>query len=185
MDAVEAERRLEFVAVDHPRAVGHDAAVIGDGTGDGEDGPERLLAVGPPQHVGDGFADRRMVGDLHIVDWADLLAIAQREARIGAADIGEKNVSCLADTHDHLAAIALQALGTLFLHSLAIRMPRISEIPPSGTASQHGQGQSVAFRRGSAGRSRDIVAGCRRLRSSAGRSTLARMAGANCAGQTE
>jgi hypothetical protein len=53
-----------------------------------------------------------MIGDLHIVDWSDLLAIAHRKARIGTADIGEKNISCLADTHDHLVAATLQAART-------------------------------------------------------------------------
>ncbi|GMP02567.1 hypothetical protein TM239_32050 [Bradyrhizobium sp. TM239] len=40
----------------------------------------------------------------------------QREARIGAADIGEKNLSCLADIHDFVAAVALRR-GNPVLHS--------------------------------------------------------------------
>ena len=124
MHALEAEGRLELVAVDDPRTVGHDAAVVGHGTRDGQHGSFGLLAAGPARKdVGDGFPDGREVSDLHIVDGPGLVAavrcaFAQRKARIGAADIGEKNLSCLADTHDLVAAAPLQARGNRSLRSI-------------------------------------------------------------------
>ncbi|MFK4725097.1 hypothetical protein ABIE89_006197 [Bradyrhizobium niftali] len=96
---------------------------VGDGTRDGQHGSLGRLAAGPArQHVDNGFPDGREVGDLHIVDRPGLVAVArsalaQRKARIGAADIGEKNFSCLADTHSHLVAAALPAYGNLCLRS--------------------------------------------------------------------
>ena len=76
MDAVEAEGRLELVAVDDPRAVGHDAAVVGHRTRDGQHGPWGGFAVGPTRkNVGNGFPDGREVGDFHIVDRSGLVAL--------------------------------------------------------------------------------------------------------------
>ncbi|MGY4332983.1 hypothetical protein ACVWWG_007400 [Bradyrhizobium sp. LB7.2] len=113
MNAAEAKGRLELVAVDDPRAVGHDAAIVGHRTRHGQHGPLRRFAAGPaPEDIDNGFPDGREVCHLHIVDRSGLIALTEREARIGAADIGEKNRSCLADGHVHMAAAALPAAGT-------------------------------------------------------------------------
>ena len=119
MHAVEAEGRLELVAVDDPRTVGHDAAVIGHGTRDGQHGPFGLLAAGPARKdVGDGFPDGREVSDLHIVDRPDLVAasdaLSLSAKRALVPPISARRIcSCLADTHDLVAAAPCRLAGTV------------------------------------------------------------------------